>query len=72
VQIKNRQQLLIIVAMTKATEGAWIIMVMIPVLVTIFEITRRHYDHVASELTLRACRPGSSPSCPPATTPFGQ
>ena len=47
---------LIIVAMTKATEGAWIIMVMIPVLVTIFEITRRHYDHVASELTLRGWR----------------
>jgi hypothetical protein len=30
---------------------------MIPVLVTIFEVTRRHYDHVASELTLRGWRP---------------
>ena len=44
---------LVIVATTKAAEGAWIIIVMIPVLVTIFEITRRHYDHVAAELTLR-------------------
>jgi len=44
---------LIIVAVTKAAEGAWIIIVMIPTLVAIFEITRRHYDHVASELTLR-------------------
>ena len=48
---------LIIVAMTKAAEGAWIIIVMIPVLVAIFEITRRHYDHVASELTLRGWQP---------------
>jgi len=48
---------LAIVAMTKAAEGAWIIIVMIPVLVGIFEITRRHYDHVASELTLRDWEP---------------
>jgi hypothetical protein len=43
---------LLIVATTKATEGAWIIIVMIPMLVAIFEITRRHYDHVAAELRL--------------------
>jgi amino acid transporter len=48
---------LAIVAVTKAAEGAWIIIVMIPVLVTIFEITRRHYDHVADELTLRGWTP---------------
>ena len=48
---------LLIVATTKATEGAWIIMVMTPVLVVLFEITRRHYDHVASELTLRGWQP---------------
>jgi len=48
---------LLIVAVTKATEGAWIIIVMIPALVLLFEITRRHYDHVASELTLRAWQP---------------
>ena len=48
---------LVIVAMTKAAEGAWIIIVMIPVLVGIFEITRRHYDQVAAELTLREWRP---------------
>jgi amino acid transporter len=44
---------LLIVAVTKATEGAWIIIVMIPALVALFTITRRHYDQVASELTLR-------------------
>jgi amino acid transporter len=48
---------LLIVATTKSREGAWIIILMIPVLVTIFEVTRRHYDHVASELTLRGWKP---------------
>jgi hypothetical protein len=48
---------LVIVAATKATEGAWIIIVMIPILVVIFTTTRRHYDQVATELTLRGWRP---------------
>jgi amino acid transporter len=48
---------LLIVAATKAAEGAWIIILMIPILVGLFEITRRHYDHVASELTLRGWQP---------------
>lgn len=48
---------LVIVATTKAFEGAWIVIVMIPLLVAVFEITRRHYDHVAAELTLRDWRP---------------
>ena len=53
---------LIIVATTKAAEGAWIILLMIPALVFVFEITRRHYDHVASELTLRGWQPDASGS----------
>ena len=48
---------LVIVAVTKATEGAWLIIVMIPALVMLFTITRRHYDHVAAELTLRNWEP---------------
>jgi len=48
---------LLVVATTKAAEGAWIIILMIPTLVTIFRITRKHYDHVASELTLRGWHP---------------
>lgn len=48
---------LVIVAITKAAEGAWIIILMIPVLVAIFEVTRRHYDGVAAELTLRDWEP---------------
>lgn len=48
---------LIIVTVTKVAEGAWIILVMMPVLVVIFEATRRHYDQVASELTLQGWQP---------------
>ena len=48
---------LIIVAVTKAAEGAWLIILMIPALVALFTITRRHYDHVASELTLKDYEP---------------
>jgi amino acid transporter len=48
---------LVIVATTKAAEGAWIIILMIPALVVLFEVTRRHYDNVAAELTLRGWQP---------------
>jgi amino acid transporter len=44
---------LMVVAITKATEGAWIILLLIPLNVVLFRITRRHYDVVASQLTLR-------------------
>jgi hypothetical protein len=48
---------LLVVATTKAAEGAWIILLMIPTLVIIFNVTRRHYDGVASELSLHDWRP---------------
>ena len=48
---------LVIVATTKAAEGAWIILLLIPTLVVIFRTTRRHYDHVASQLSLREFAP---------------
>jgi amino acid transporter len=48
---------LVIVAITKSAEGAWMILAMIPVIVGIFEVTRRHYHHVAAELTLRGWQP---------------
>jgi amino acid transporter len=41
-----------IVAATKALEGAWIIIVLIPVLVALFRSTRAHYQHVARQLSL--------------------
>jgi amino acid transporter len=45
---------LIVVAITKAQEGAWIILLLIPVHVFFFRATKRHYDSVASELSLKA------------------
>jgi hypothetical protein len=44
---------LCIVAATKAFEGAWIIILLIPVLVVIFKATHRHYQHVADQLSLK-------------------
>jgi amino acid transporter len=44
---------LIIVAVTKTFEGAWIVLLLIPIIVALFKATRRHYDHVGSQLTLR-------------------
>jgi len=48
---------LIVVAATKAHEGAWIIILLIPVHVFVFRAARRHYDRVAQQLTLPACEP---------------
>ena len=42
---------LVIVAITKALEGAWIIILLIPCLVAVFRATRRHYDRVAAQLS---------------------
>jgi amino acid transporter len=44
---------LVIVAVTKTFEGAWIVLLLIPAIIAVFRATRTHYDHVASQLTLR-------------------
>ena len=44
---------LIVVAVTKAHEGAWIILLLIPVHVFFFRVTKRHYDIVAAQLSLK-------------------
>jgi amino acid transporter len=48
---------LVVVAVTKAFEGAWIIMALIPIHVLFFKETKRHYDSVAAQLTLRGYAP---------------
>jgi amino acid transporter len=48
---------LIIVTVTKTMEGAWIVLILIPVIVMLFQATRRHYDHVGAQLTLRGYTP---------------
>jgi amino acid transporter len=44
---------LLVVAVTKVLEGAWIIMLLIPLNVVFCRLTRKHYDGVAAQLTLR-------------------
>jgi hypothetical protein len=44
---------LLIVAVTKFAEGAWLIVAVIPALVLHFRSIRRHYDSVAEQLSLR-------------------
>jgi amino acid transporter len=46
-----------IVAVTKVAEGAWLIVGLLPVLVAVFRSTRRHYDMVASQLSLKGWSP---------------
>ena len=48
---------LLVVAVTKAHEGAWIIMLLIPIQVVLFRITRAHYNAVAAQLTLTDFQP---------------
>jgi amino acid transporter len=61
---------LVIVAATKAVEGAWIIIVLIPVLVWVFTATRRHYSHVAAQLSLKGWR-GDGPQHSIVLVPIG-
>jgi len=48
---------LLVVAVTKTLEGAWIVLLLIPLIVAVFKATYRHYEHVASELTLKGYEP---------------
>ena len=50
-----------IIATTKFTHGAWIVIVLIPLLVLHFLTIRRHYDEVAVQLSVD----GMTPSPPP-------
>jgi len=48
---------LVVVAATKAHEGAWIILVLIPIHVLFFRATRQHYELVQSQLSLNGWQP---------------
>lgn len=49
---------LLVVAVTKSREGAWVILLLIPIHVMAFRATRRHYDAVARQLSLGEWQPG--------------
>jgi amino acid transporter len=61
---------LCIVAATKAAEGAWIIILLIPILVALFKATKRHYQHVAAQLSLAGWR-GDAPHHSTVLLPIG-
>src|SRR5262249_50894986 len=44
---------LLVVAATKAHEGAWIILVLIPVHVFFFRVTKKHYEVINDQLSLK-------------------
>ncbi len=56
---------LIVVGVSKFAQGAWITILIIPILVTIFLKIRKHYEEVAKELTLRGVPPSLRPLPPP-------
>jgi amino acid transporter len=49
---------LVIVSVTKFTEGAWLIIAVTPLLVLHFRSIRRHYEKVGAQLSLRDWAPG--------------
>ena len=45
------------IAMTKFSHGAWIVVLLIPTLVALFLVVHRHYETVASQLSLEDVPP---------------
>jgi amino acid transporter len=56
---------LVVVAVSKFAEGAWLTIFVIPVLVIVFLRIRRHYQEVRRELSLRGLPPSLKPLPPP-------
>ncbi len=48
---------LVALVVTKFTEGAWVVVLAIPLLAYTFHVIRRHYDKVATALTVRGFHP---------------
>jgi amino acid transporter len=48
----------VVIAVTKFVHGAWIVVLVIPALVTAFVMMRRHYDEVAQDLSLEGMSSG--------------
>jgi amino acid transporter len=42
----------LVIAATKFTHGAWIVVLLIPIMVTAFRVVNRHYEALAAELSL--------------------
>ena len=62
---------LIIVVLTKTLDGAWIVIVLIPILVTVFKLTRSHYESVAEQLSLKGLAVDTTPHGHIVIVPIG-
>jgi amino acid transporter len=62
---------LIVVTITKTREGAWIVLVLIPILVTVFKLTRSHYESVAEQLSLANVEVDTTPHGHIVIVPIG-
>jgi hypothetical protein len=51
----------LIIATTKFTHGAWLVILLIPLLVLLLMTIRRHYDDVAGQLSLEGLEPQELP-----------
>jgi amino acid transporter len=56
---------LIVVGVSKFGQGAWITVIILPILVIVFLQVRIHYRNVASELTMHGLPPSLRPTPPP-------
>jgi amino acid transporter len=52
----------LIIAVTKFSHGAWIIVVLIPCMIAVFLAIRRHYDEVARQLSVEGVPPRAVPA----------
>ena len=51
----------LIIAVTKFTHGAWMVVVLIPCMIALFLAVRRHYDEVARQLSVESAAPRGAP-----------
>jgi amino acid transporter len=52
---------MVTIAVTKFAHGAWIVVILIPALVTVFVMVHRHYEDVARQLSLDGAAPDATP-----------
>ena len=57
--------------MTKTLDGAWIVIALIPILVTVFKLTRSHYESVADQLSLANVEVDTTPHGHIVIVPIG-
>ncbi|MEY4634482.1 MAG: hypothetical protein RJA55_280 [Acidobacteriota bacterium] len=62
---------LIVVAITKGLDGAWVVVVLIPALTLVFRTTRTHYDSVAAQLSVTGMTVDTTPHGHIVIVPIG-